>query len=83
MVDGPFAATCRPLPSGRSRQPGVRRHPRPPLPPCEGALPAGAPAVDEVALVIPPGEADTVVALLRGTFEHAGRDGVVPPGPRT
>lgn len=43
----------------------------------EGPLPPGAPAVDEVALVIPPGEADAVVALLRGTVEHAKRDGVL------
>jgi hypothetical protein len=43
----------------------------------EGAAPAGAPAVEEVMLVIPPDEVDAVVTLLRGLVAHARRDGVV------
>ena len=43
----------------------------------EGPVPPGAPAVDDIALVIPPGEADAVVSLLRGIVEHARRDGVL------
>jgi hypothetical protein len=43
----------------------------------EGAAPAGAPAVQEVMLVIPPDEVDAVVTLLRGLVAHARRDGVM------
>jgi hypothetical protein len=43
----------------------------------EGPVPAGAPDVHEVALVIPPGEADAVITLLRGIVAHARRDGVL------
>jgi len=43
----------------------------------EGSAPAGAPAVPSVTLVIPPGEADAVLALLRGLIAHARRDGVL------
>jgi hypothetical protein len=43
----------------------------------EGLVPAGAPAVSEIALVIPAGEADAVITLLRGIFVHARRDGVL------
>jgi hypothetical protein len=43
----------------------------------EGMVPAGAPAVSEVALVIPVGEADAVITLLRGIFVQAQRDGVL------
>lgn len=42
-----------------------------------GTTPPGAPDGSEVALVIPPGEADAVVALLRGVIAHARRDGVL------
>lgn len=45
----------------------------------EGPLPPGAPVVEEVAVVIPPGEADAVLALLQGLVEHARRDGVLSP----
>ena len=45
----------------------------------EGPLPPGAPVVGEVAVVIPPGEADAVLALLQGLVEHARRDGVLSP----
>jgi hypothetical protein len=45
----------------------------------EGPLPPGAPAVEEVAVVIPPGEADAVLALLQGLVDHARRDGVLSP----
>jgi hypothetical protein len=44
----------------------------------EGPAPAGAPAVQQVMLVIPPGEADAVLTLLRGIVAHARRDGVLP-----
>ena len=43
----------------------------------EGPVPAGAPAVDEVALVIPPGEADAIITLLSGIVVHARQDGVL------
>ena len=43
----------------------------------EGPGPAGAPAVHEVALVIPPGEADALLTLLRGIVAQAGREGVL------
>jgi len=42
----------------------------------EGQLPAGAPAVGQVTLVIPVGEAEAVITLLRGLVVHARRDGV-------
>jgi hypothetical protein len=42
-----------------------------------GPTPPGAPDVSDVALVIPPGEADAVVVLLRGLVAHARRDGVL------
>lgn len=43
----------------------------------EGLVPAGAPAVSQVMLVIPAGEADAVITLLRGIVVHARRDGVL------
>jgi hypothetical protein len=43
----------------------------------EGPVPAGAPAVHEVMLVIPAGEADAVLTLLRGLVVHARRDRVL------
>jgi hypothetical protein len=43
----------------------------------EGVGPAGAPAVGQVMLVIPVGEADAVITLLRGLVVHARRDGVL------
>jgi hypothetical protein len=43
----------------------------------EGLVPAGAPATSEVMLVIPVGEADAVITLLRGIIVHARRDGVL------
>ena len=43
----------------------------------EGQLPAGAPAVSQVMLVIPVGEAEAVITLLRGLVVHARRDGVL------
>jgi len=44
----------------------------------EGATAAGAPIAGEVSLVIPPGEVDAVVTLLRGIVAHARSDGVIP-----
>ena len=44
----------------------------------EGPLPPGAPLVQDVALVIPPGEVDAVLALFRGIVGQARRDGVLP-----
>ncbi|MGH7514148.1 MAG: hypothetical protein ACREOQ_14635 [Gemmatimonadales bacterium] len=43
----------------------------------EGPAPAGAPAVEHVMLVIPPGEADAVLTLLRGIVAHARRNGML------
>jgi hypothetical protein len=43
----------------------------------EGPAPASAPAVEQVMLVIPPGEADAVLTLLRGIVAHARRNGVL------
>lgn len=43
----------------------------------EGPTPAGAPAVEEVVLVIPPGEQEAVLTLLQGMIAHARRDGVL------
>jgi hypothetical protein len=43
----------------------------------EGPAPAGAPSVPVVTLVIPPGEADAVLALVRGLIAQARRDGVL------
>jgi hypothetical protein len=43
----------------------------------EGSAPAGAPAVEQVMLVILPGEADAVLTLLRGIVAHARRSGVL------
>lgn len=43
----------------------------------EGPAPSGAPAVSEVMLVIPVGEADAVLTLLRGIVVQARRDGVL------
>jgi hypothetical protein len=43
----------------------------------DGPLPAEAPLVDEVALVIPPGEAHAVVTLLQGLVEHAKQAGIM------
>lgn len=44
----------------------------------EGPLPAGAPSVPTIDIVIPPGEADVVVALLRGLVGQARSQGVLP-----
>lgn len=43
----------------------------------EGPTPAGAPVVPEVSVVIPPGEVDAFVTLLRGIVAQARRDGVL------
>jgi hypothetical protein len=43
----------------------------------DGPVPAGAPAVPDVTLVIPPGEAEAVLTLLRGLVAQARRDGVL------
>ena len=43
----------------------------------EGPTPAGAPAVSEVTLVVPPGEFDALLTLLRGIVAQARRDGVL------
>jgi hypothetical protein len=43
----------------------------------EGPTPPGAPAVPDVTLVIPPGEAEAVLTLLRGIVAQARRDGVL------
>jgi hypothetical protein len=43
----------------------------------KGPMPMGAPTVDDLMLVIPPGEADVVVELLRGIVAHARQDGVL------
>ena len=43
----------------------------------KGPAPRGAPAVDDVMLVIPPGEVDAVVALFQGLVAHARKDGVL------
>jgi hypothetical protein len=42
-----------------------------------GPLPSGAPAVEAVTLVVPPGEADAVVALMTGVVAQARREGVL------
>jgi len=43
----------------------------------EGPTPEGAPTIAEVALVVPPGELDVVLTLLRGIVAHARTDGVL------
>jgi hypothetical protein len=43
----------------------------------EGTVPAGAPTVPPVTLVIPPGEVDAVLTLLRGLIAQARREGVL------
>jgi hypothetical protein len=43
----------------------------------EGPTPARAPAVPPVTLVIPPGEVDALLTLLRGLVAQARRDGVL------
>jgi len=43
----------------------------------EGPVSPGAPVVEEVSLVIPPGEADALLTLLHGIVAHARRDGVL------
>jgi hypothetical protein len=43
----------------------------------EGPTPAGAPEVHEVALVVPPGELDALLTLLRGIVAQAQREGVL------
>jgi hypothetical protein len=43
----------------------------------EGPAPAGAPDVPEVSLVVPPGEADALLTLLRGIVAQARREGVL------
>ena len=42
-----------------------------------GPTPAGAPEVCEVELVVPPGELDALLTLLRGVVAQARRDGVL------
>jgi hypothetical protein len=49
----------------------------------EGPVPAGAPLVEDMALVIPPGEADAVLTLLHGIVAQARRDGVLPRRPHS
>jgi hypothetical protein len=44
----------------------------------EGSTPTGAPSVGEVGLVIPPGEVDAVLTLLRGIVAQARSEGVLP-----
>jgi hypothetical protein len=43
----------------------------------DGPLPAGAPEVEAVSLVIPAGEVDAFLTLLHGVVAHARRDGVL------
>src|SRR3954469_21463529 len=43
-----------------------------------GLVAPGAPAVETIALVIPPGEVDAVVALVVGVTEHARQERVLP-----
>lgn len=43
----------------------------------KGPRPPGAPEVDDVMLVIPPGESDAALELLRGIVAHARQDGVL------
>jgi hypothetical protein len=43
----------------------------------EGPTPPGAPDVPEVSLVVPPGELDALLTLLRGIVAQARRDGVL------
>jgi hypothetical protein len=43
----------------------------------DGPVAPGAPAVHNLDLVIPPGEAEAVVTLLQGLVEQAKRDGVL------
>jgi hypothetical protein len=44
----------------------------------EGPAPAGVPTVADVSLVIPPGEVDAVMTLLRGLVGQARSEGVLP-----
>ena len=43
----------------------------------EGPVSAGAPDVPEVSLVVPPGEADALLTLLRGIVAQARREGIL------
>ena len=43
----------------------------------EGPTPAGSPDVSQVSLVVPPGELDAVLTLLRGIVAQARRDGIL------
>jgi hypothetical protein len=43
----------------------------------EGPVPAGAPEVSEAMLVIPPGEVDALLTLLRGIVAQARREGIL------
>jgi hypothetical protein len=43
----------------------------------EGPTPTGAPDISEVMLVVPPGELDALLTLLRGIVAQARRDGVL------
>ena len=45
----------------------------------KGPVLEGTPAVDEVTIVIPAGEEEAVLTLLRGLVVHARRDGVLGP----
>jgi hypothetical protein len=49
----------------------------------EGPVPTGAPAVEEVALVIPPGEVGALLTLFQGIIGHARRVGVLPNRPHS
>jgi hypothetical protein len=44
----------------------------------EGPLPTGAPAVEEIGLVIPRGEVAALLTLFQGIVAHARRAGVLP-----
>jgi hypothetical protein len=43
----------------------------------EGGLPPGAPSVPGVTLVVPPGEIDALLVLLRGLVAQARREGIL------
>jgi hypothetical protein len=43
----------------------------------DGPTPAGGPVVEQVTMVIPPGEADAVLTLLQGIVTQSRRDGVL------
>jgi len=43
----------------------------------DGPTPAGAPTVEQVTMVIPPGEVDAVLTLLQGIVAQSRRNGVL------